>query len=487
VLYRLKTAVTQGSANYPQWGLQWTYDRYGNRTAQTVTAGTAPANSLTVNPTTNRISGYCYDANGNLLAESAPPCPVPTYKYDAENRLVDFQGGGALYSYDGASLRVKKVSGGTTTVYVFSGSKVIAEYVNGAAPDSPTREYLYSGSQLLAKIEAGASQYYHQDHLSVRVITDTNGTKVGERGHFPFGDAQPWYETGTNTKWKFTTYERDAESLNDYAVARYHINRLGRFASPDPIAGSIADPQSLNRYSYVRNDPINMIDPLGLEGFCVETSWGIPKCFVMSTGAATGPTPNTPPSDNSSSVPDFITDVPPPMLLYFDPMGWAARLGPGDDTQSSLQSPTTQPGAKPACGPDGYRDATPQESAAILARAKTYVGVPYLSGGKDRTGVDCSGLVYCAIRESVNSSFQYSTTSSLPTSPGVRGPIGSTQSQPGDIVLFRGHVGFYDPNPTGRGQTILSARSGLGRVDHGKPEWYRGDPQYFRVRVPCGN
>jgi len=62
----------------------------------------------------------------------------------------------------------------------------------------------------------------------------------------------------------FTSYERDA-SGNDYAVFRSHMNRTGRFTSPDPIAGSITDPQSLNRYAYVRNDPVNLTDPLGLE------------------------------------------------------------------------------------------------------------------------------------------------------------------------------------------------------------------------------
>jgi hypothetical protein len=76
------------------------------------------------------------------------------------------------YTYDGNNLRVKKVSGSTTTVYIFAGSKVIAEYQNGAAVNAPTREYIYSGATLLAKIEAGATNYYHPDHLSPRVTTD---------------------------------------------------------------------------------------------------------------------------------------------------------------------------------------------------------------------------------------------------------------------------------------------------------------------------
>ncbi len=48
-------------------------------------------------------------------------------------------------------------------------------------------------------------------------------------------------------------------------MARFNINRLGRFSSPDPIAGSIGDPQSLNRYTYVKNYPIGFVDPSGLD------------------------------------------------------------------------------------------------------------------------------------------------------------------------------------------------------------------------------
>lgn len=80
-------------------------------------------------------------------------------------------------------------------------------------------------------------------------------------GHFPFGEQ--WYNT-TGDKLMFTSYERDSESGNDYAMARYNINRLGRFSSTDPLSGSIAAPQSLNRYAYALNEPISLVDPLGL-------------------------------------------------------------------------------------------------------------------------------------------------------------------------------------------------------------------------------
>lgn len=66
-----------------------------------------------------------------------------------------------------------------------------------------------------------------------------SGGKVKEMGHFPFGES--WYNA-TSDKLFFTTYERDSESGNDYAMARYHISRLGRLSSPDPLNGSTTDP-----------------------------------------------------------------------------------------------------------------------------------------------------------------------------------------------------------------------------------------------------
>jgi len=161
-----------------------------------------------------------------------------------------------------SGLRVQKsVSGGNTSVYIFSGSKVIAEYDNGAAPANPSREYIYSGGTLLAKVDSTGTYYYHQDHLSNRVVTDASGNVLAELGHFPFGES--WYN-GSGDKLMFTTYERDAETGNDYAQARQYVNGIARFSSLDPLSGDISDPQSLNRYSYVRNMPVMMVDPTGM-------------------------------------------------------------------------------------------------------------------------------------------------------------------------------------------------------------------------------
>src|SRR5271165_3903483 len=99
-----------------------------------------------------------HDAHGNLTNDGLNTQIV----YDAENHATSTGGslGSGTYTYDGNGLRVKKVSGSTTTVYIFSGSKVVAEYDNGAAPTSPSREYLYYGTTLLAKIDSTGTHYY---------------------------------------------------------------------------------------------------------------------------------------------------------------------------------------------------------------------------------------------------------------------------------------------------------------------------------------
>ena len=60
---------------------------------------------------------------------------------------------------------------------------------------------------------------------------------------------------------------------NDYMHARYYSSNLGRFLSVDPVGGTVGSSQSWNRYSYVVNNPIVLIDPDGRNWFNVGDSW----------------------------------------------------------------------------------------------------------------------------------------------------------------------------------------------------------------------
>jgi RHS repeat-associated protein len=274
--HRLRRAWTTDLASANTWRFEWDYDRFGNRKNQALTGGNGnwPITNLTISESTNRVTGtgITHDNAGNMTADG-----INTFKYDAENRLTQVGNIVATYTYGSGPLRVKKVVGATTTRYIYSGSKIIAEYLNGAAVASPTKEYVYAGNQLLATHADGATTYHHSDHLSIRADSNSAGSPVRTAGHLPFGEN--WYETGGSSKWRFTSYERDpaTEGGLDQAVFRYYKNGWGRFTGADPLAGNLLRPQTLNRYAYVINDPLGFSDPLGLSHHCTPGTPGYPE------------------------------------------------------------------------------------------------------------------------------------------------------------------------------------------------------------------
>jgi RHS repeat-associated protein len=117
--------------------------------------------------------------------------------------------------------------------------------------------------------------FYHTDHLgNSRVIMDINGQVVSKHDFMPFGEERPIppLRTSSNTNY-FTGHERDRESAPsddvaglDYMMARYYSSSLGRFMAVDPGDDTdLEDPQSWNKYSYVRNNPLKFIDTDGQE------------------------------------------------------------------------------------------------------------------------------------------------------------------------------------------------------------------------------
>ncbi len=253
------------------WTQTFTYDRYGNRNFVEATTTTLPKNCGTtpnftvctpdipiVNPipitASNKLTGYNYDASGNTTEDAEER----EFVYDAENKQIEVIDNSVTvgeYFYDGDGKRIKKeVPGGETTIFVYdAGGKLIQEH-----------------STVVQTGGNAKTTYPTADSLgSPRINTDGVGNALSRHDYHPFGEevARSGYGSDTIRK-QFTGYERDGETGLDFAQARYHNSSLGRFSSADPLffkEERLADPQQLNLYLYVRNNPLNLIDPSGLD------------------------------------------------------------------------------------------------------------------------------------------------------------------------------------------------------------------------------
>ncbi|MEK6302572.1 MAG: RHS repeat-associated core domain-containing protein [Acidobacteriota bacterium] len=218
---------------------------------------------------------YTYDAAGNVTNDG-----LHSYTYDAENRLVSVDGGAtAQYRYDHQNRRVTKIVGSSWTHYVWQGSQVIGEHdATTAYSTNPTYQvksarldYIYAVGRMIQSRQRTSSTgpwtslYFLSDRLSVRMTLDTSGSVVGRQAHLPFGE--DFGESGSQEKHHLVSYEHDGESGIEYAINREYSAGTGRFQSADPYraSGYMVDPQSWNRYSYTRDNPVNRVDPLGLD------------------------------------------------------------------------------------------------------------------------------------------------------------------------------------------------------------------------------
>ncbi len=267
------------------WGEVYTIDAWGNLT--NISGVSTMTNCLTENQnvpvsSNNRITGWCYDGAGNLLDMGSCAPAVHSFVYDAEGQLQSppvANGIGALpwtYFYDGDGNRVQKCGANPCT-----GSQAGTLYWRGATGEvlaesgrtgNMLEEYIYFGGQRIARRDAGTGNvhYYFSDHLgSASVIADSNGNVQQQMDFYPYGGIG--YTSGVDPNhYKFTGKERDTESGVDYFGARYYGSILGRFMTPDwavkPTAvpyANFGNPQSLNLYSYVQNNPTTLGDPDG--------------------------------------------------------------------------------------------------------------------------------------------------------------------------------------------------------------------------------
>jgi RHS repeat-associated protein len=165
---------------------------------------------------------------------------------------------------------VAKTVDGVTTAYVLDPAAGLTQVLQETTAGQTT-SYMY-GHDLLAQYDSGTWAYHVNDGLgSVRQLADPAGQVVQSHSFSPFG--VPLGGSG-GEPYGFTGEQWDASAGLVFLRARYYAPATGRFLSKDLWTGDQLWPQALNPYVYVVNNPINLIDPSGLQGVGEEEPEG---------------------------------------------------------------------------------------------------------------------------------------------------------------------------------------------------------------------
>ena len=262
--YRLTNAINPNTATE-----EFTYDSVGNRltTQENAEAWTYNANhELQARPQYS----YGYDDNGSITAITKDN-QTTTFVYNEANRLKEVKNNEnqtiATYQYDPFGRRISKDVSGTKTYFLYTDRGLAGEYT---ATGQLIRGYGYKPyghwtTDPLYLKDANNHYFYQNDHLGTpQKLTKTNGAIVWDARYESFGKAYVQANVIDNPL-RFAGQYHDRETGLHYNWNRYYSNELGRYITEDPLGLSAG----LNIYAYVDGDPINTVDPLGLDAIPV--------------------------------------------------------------------------------------------------------------------------------------------------------------------------------------------------------------------------
>jgi len=241
------------------WGQTFSFDAFGN-ISKTGTNG-----GISFQPTyasTNRYSTLpaatpTYDANGNLLNDG-----FHTYTWDADGNAVTVDSIGL--TYDALDRMVEQNSGGSYTQFVYGPDGGKLALMNGQTL-SRARVPLPGGGRAVYTSGPTLLRYWRPDWQgSVRLATNPDRTIYADGAFAPYGEQY----ASSGMIGDFTGQVSDTVwDMYNFPFREYQYIQ-GRWISPDPAGlGAVdpANPQTWNRYAYVTNNPLALIDPLGLD------------------------------------------------------------------------------------------------------------------------------------------------------------------------------------------------------------------------------
>ncbi|MDA3850955.1 MAG: RHS repeat-associated core domain-containing protein [Spirochaetaceae bacterium] len=221
------------------------------------------------------VMDFEYDGNGNTTKKTEyleNAQEVTSYEYDILNRLIVSYGpqGSASYRYDNAGNRYFKTNDdGESTLYLRHGQIAVAMELEWDGSSSKVNRYILSGDLIAGRVTTENGEitrsYYHLDHLnSTKWVTDEEALVQVRYEYRAFGEQLKRLdgngdEVGDIAGYSYSGKELDGENDLYYFNARYYDASLGRFINVDPIQAG------LNWYVYCSNNPINMVDPTGLD------------------------------------------------------------------------------------------------------------------------------------------------------------------------------------------------------------------------------
>ena len=271
----------------------WTYDLAGNRLTR-MSDGSNMSYSVGLG---NRLTSWStngqqkYDAAGNATNVQYDDGRQLALKWDSRYRMtaVSTNGGSAeSYGYDALDRRISISDGATTNYLICDGIHVIAEV---GTSGSLVRSYVYGPGidNILSMTVYGATTntyYYIKDHLgSVQAIVDASGSIVESYQYDAWGNVLNVFDSsgspianrqsqignrylwqGREISWKTGLY---------FFRARWYDPVTGRWLSNDPIGIS----GGLNQYVFCSNNPVNFVDPTGLDARTVLLPFGFSFSF----------------------------------------------------------------------------------------------------------------------------------------------------------------------------------------------------------------